>query len=562
MQKLVWQNANGVELDLTSGNYGITEWEGFSNASLNIQSQQVPFQDGGVFLDALIEQRELSVTLAMQDNNNLELRYQQRRELISALNPKLGEGYLIYTNDFISKRIKCISQTPLFENHNSNDTGTPKASLSWTACEPYWEDLEETVVELSNEEIDFEINNTGDLPVGFEAEIEGYNETTFKLFSQTQRKKIELVNSEPIGNFQINTNLGQKVVSSRTLFLSQGTGYTLDNQDYEGIFSNIVFNGNYYFGFSTRVDAGTNKRYQALFKSKDFTTWEQVGNEIEVPSTDAEYLGQYNFWLKIEYNRFDGTLNILCFSGNYDGQYYTDLYVSEDGGETWTIEIKEEQYRDFCLNEKTQELFFSEGVCVYNPITEEIAELPSASGTGRFYIYRQGGIIEKDYTDNNGDFQGIFVDSKGNYVLFHNSGLSQWYLFYVDCNGNLISKTTDKVDGKNYIVETKEGYYGISDVPYVTGNSYIDFSKDLITWETAQVFPNKVQIARVNNKVFAYSENGLLFTMNENNNIINLLTSDSDLNMQIEIGSNNFVITAGDGYVGVKIKYRQKYIGV
>ncbi|MBO7732293.1 MAG: phage tail family protein, partial [Methanobrevibacter sp.] len=95
MQKLVWQNANGVELDLTSGNYGITEWEGFSNASLNIQSQQVPFQDGGVFLDALIEQRELSVTLAMQDNNNLELRYQNRRELISALNPKLGEGYLI-----------------------------------------------------------------------------------------------------------------------------------------------------------------------------------------------------------------------------------------------------------------------------------------------------------------------------------------------------------------------------------------------------------------------------------------------------------------------------------
>ena len=105
MQKLVWQNANGVELDLTSGNYGITEWEGFSNASLNVQTQTVPFQDGAVYLDALVEQRELSVTRAMQDNNNLELRYQQRREIISALNPKLGEGYLIYTNDFISKRI-------------------------------------------------------------------------------------------------------------------------------------------------------------------------------------------------------------------------------------------------------------------------------------------------------------------------------------------------------------------------------------------------------------------------------------------------------------------------
>ena len=168
MQKLVWQNANGVELDLTSGNYGITEWEGFSNTGLNIQTQTVPFQDGGVFLDALIEQRELTVTLAIQDNNNLELRYQQRRELISALNPKLGEGYLIYTNDFISKRIKCIPQIPIFETHNSDTAGTPKASLSWVACEPYWEDLEETSVTFKDVQV---LENNGDVPVQIKATI-------------------------------------------------------------------------------------------------------------------------------------------------------------------------------------------------------------------------------------------------------------------------------------------------------------------------------------------------------------------------------------------------------
>lgn len=570
MQKLVWQNADGVELDLTSGNYGITEWEGFSNASLNIQSQQVPFQDGGVFLDALIEQRELSVTLAMQDNNNLETRYQQRREVISALNPKLGEGYLIYTNDFISKRIKCIPQIPIFENHNSDVAGTPKASLSWTACEPYWEDLNETVVESGTEETYFAINNTGDVAVGFKAEFEGTSETRVTLFSQTQNKKIEVENTEPIGNFQINTNLGQKAVSSRTLFLLQGTNYTLDNQDYEVISSNVVFDGNYYYGFSRRQDTGTNKSYQALFRSEDFISWEQVGNEIEVSRTGSEYLGQYNSWEKIVYNQFDNTLNILCANSyiteGLQYHYYTDLYVSEDGGETWTIEIKDNaQYFDFCLNEKTQELFFSEGVCVYNPITEEIAELPSISESRRFYIYRQSGTIEKDYTSQDGDFQGIFVDSKGNYVLFHKSGQNVWYLFYVDCNGNLISKTPDKIDGKNYFVETNEGYYGITNVPFITGTSLIDFSKDLITWERVQEFPSRVHIANINNNVFAYSESGQLFPMSESNNIINLLTSDSDLNMQIEIGSNNFVITANaeEGeYVGIKIKYRQKYIGV
>ena len=133
MQKLIWQNSKGEEINLTSGHYGITNWQGFSEVSSNVQSQTVPFQDGSVYLDALLDERELSVTLAIQDNNDLELRYQLRRELIHALNPKLGEGYLIYSNDFISKRIKCVANVPVFENHNSNDTGTPKASLTWTA---------------------------------------------------------------------------------------------------------------------------------------------------------------------------------------------------------------------------------------------------------------------------------------------------------------------------------------------------------------------------------------------------------------------------------------------
>ena len=210
MQKLVWQNANGVELDLTSGNYGITEWEGFSNASLNIQSQQVPFQDGGVFLDALIEQRELTITLAMQDNNNLELRYQQRRELISALNPKLGEGYLIYTNDYTSKRIKCIPQIPLFETHNSDKAGTPKASLSWTACNPYWEDLKETVVNISEGYVK-NINNQGDVPAQVKINFFAGSVQNPTIENKTNNKKIQY-KATLEGNLLIDTNKGHKSV--------------------------------------------------------------------------------------------------------------------------------------------------------------------------------------------------------------------------------------------------------------------------------------------------------------------------------------------------------------
>ena len=213
MQKLIWQNANGDTIDLTSGNYGITEWEGFSNAGLNVQSQQVPFQDGAVFLDALIEPRELSVTLAMQDNNNLELRYQLRRELIHILNPKLGEGYLIYTNDYTSKRIKCIPQIPLFQNKNSNDSGTPKASLAWTACEPYWEDLEETSVYMQPN-TSYIIENKGDVDIGVKIEGETSVVSEPVIDNLTQGKNITLDGLVENG-FLIDTNNGEKKVLQR-----------------------------------------------------------------------------------------------------------------------------------------------------------------------------------------------------------------------------------------------------------------------------------------------------------------------------------------------------------
>ena len=223
MQKLVWQNANGETIDLTSGSYGITEWEGFSNASLKIQSQQVPFQDGAVFLDALIEPRELSVTLAMQDNKDLELRYQLRRELIHKLNPKLGEGYLIYTNDFISKRIKCVAQIPLFETHNSNDSGTPKASLSWVANEPYWEDLEETVVAISGLNT---IQNEGDVSAQVEILIPT-SASNPSIVSHRNKKNIKLI-GDYVNSIDINTNLGQKYIKENILDISWLNGGALD----------------------------------------------------------------------------------------------------------------------------------------------------------------------------------------------------------------------------------------------------------------------------------------------------------------------------------------------
>ena len=219
MQKLVFTNGGGQSIDLTSGNFGITNWEGFSGAELNIQTQQVPFQDGGVFLDALIEQREVSVTVAIQDNNNLSLRYELKRQLISALNPKLGEGVLVYTNDYLSRQIKAVPQLPIFENKNSNDAGTLKASVVFSCPSPYWEDLEETSVELNlGQEVT--IDNQGDIPTQVEI-ILGAGLTDPSVKNITTDKMIKL-NGYFENETVINTRVGQKSV------YSQKTGYDVE----------------------------------------------------------------------------------------------------------------------------------------------------------------------------------------------------------------------------------------------------------------------------------------------------------------------------------------------
>ena len=57
MQKIKFINANGDEIDFTSGCYGVTGWKGLSNANLSLQTQKVPDYDGSVYIDGLLENR-------------------------------------------------------------------------------------------------------------------------------------------------------------------------------------------------------------------------------------------------------------------------------------------------------------------------------------------------------------------------------------------------------------------------------------------------------------------------------------------------------------------------
>lgn len=298
MQKLVFTNSLGESVDLTKAPFGITNWKGLDNTKLTWQTQQVPNHDGSVFIDALMNDRDLSFTVAVQDNNNLSLRYQLKYELIQKLNPKLGEGYLVYTNDYLSRRIKVVPQIPLFANKNSNDRGTLKASVVFTANDPYWEDVEETTVELESG-VNY-IQNNGDIKINLKALFKGNAENP-SIENMTTNEKIEIAKTMD-KSILINTGFGTKsikeidsvydlatygngfycsLVVNNILYLFGDNGVifkTSDSVDYEkyAISINARFKSVAYSESLQLFCAGIGND---LYISTDAKSWELVANE-------------------------------------------------------------------------------------------------------------------------------------------------------------------------------------------------------------------------------------------------------------------------------------------
>ena len=299
MQKLVWQNANGEEIDLTKDPFGITKWEGFSNTGLNIQTQTVPFSDGAVFLDALLNQRELSVTLAINDENDLYKRYELKRKLIAGLNPKMGEGYLIYTNDYLSKRIKCVAQLPVFPTKNSDTKGTQKASLTWVACEPYWEDVEETELIIpSNTSKVLELNSDVETNVKCIFSNGGQNAVL-----QINDKKVNFTESN---SCRLNTNLGKKTFESMRLqlFLKNGSFNFIKK-----------YKGWYYLAGGLTQASQLSQTDSILIKSKDLVDF--FIDEL----TNKDYTLQTNYITGMDFSELS---NVGIITLYHDGYYVID----------------------------------------------------------------------------------------------------------------------------------------------------------------------------------------------------------------------------------------------
>lgn len=145
MRKIQYVNQNNVSIEFYLDPFLITALDGLDMATLTLQEQKSPFQDGSVQIDRLFEPREISMTFVTIAPNDFLLINQYKRQIMSVLNPKLGQGTLVYTNDFGSWKTTATAEGPVFAN---KDYSVPNQSgkLIFYCNDPYWyETVEQSI---------------------------------------------------------------------------------------------------------------------------------------------------------------------------------------------------------------------------------------------------------------------------------------------------------------------------------------------------------------------------------------------------------------------------------
>lgn len=603
-------NGLGEEINLTDFNkYGITNWSGLSDVSVNIQTQQIPFVDGSVYLDSLLNNRTLDFTLAINDNGNLETRYSRKRELISILNPKTGEGYLHYTNNFISKRIKVVPDIPKFNNKNISDAGTLKAMLSFTACSPYWEDEEETVVTFNSSASQTVMNN-GDVPTNPVIKIVGEDCVNPKLQNDSTGSKLQFAGTISVP-LNINTNMGIKTAYTEELSFTD-VSVADDVKILDVCYSEALEK---YVAIGHSVANPSTKWYSCT--SSDGETWNVFEQE-----TAASYR----------------TMNCVCYA-NAKGLFYAGGYdgyvMSSADGETWETAgqplASESPYSIYSIafNEATEDFYMSVGggdiytrypdddsylVAAshdlsgsYNAVSFFDRPLNSIKKAGKFFYTtaRYGTPILYYATEDTAWTNSWSTISFEDFAVDDNSVPSEGVLmynpdgFYIYHTGSYVFKSVDDLATfeKVAVLPIEDTNYDRADV--IAGqwigpeamfivfyyNNYshdiwYETSADGITWtDPIKICDWETNHASYDEYFFTlfYSymtgsasligydiEDNMYVTtdLELKQNQIQNLSNDSDMDFNLQKGGNQITLYRKSGDATITLSYRQKYIGV
>lgn len=149
MQKVTFTNSRGESIVFdASGSFILSHIDGLGGPPADIKSTKSPYQDGSSFVDIQLAERALYITGAIMGFTRADM-YEKRRLLSRVLNPKLGQGRLIYTNDYRSYAINAISdESPVIDDRIANNQ---KFTISFICNDPYFQDAEMATKALRSE---------------------------------------------------------------------------------------------------------------------------------------------------------------------------------------------------------------------------------------------------------------------------------------------------------------------------------------------------------------------------------------------------------------------------
>ena len=190
MQRVVYTNSRGQSVELkSSAPFLLESIGGLGDVDADIQTQKAPFQDGSTYIDSVLQERAISLEIAIIASDKPTL-LQQRQYLASVFNPKLGPGTLRYENGETIREIEAVPDgVPVFPSGRENRGPIfQKALINLICPNPYWKSTEiteeptfeplfqfpfEGVFEIGIQRDKRIIVNDGDAPAPLQIEFHG-----------------------------------------------------------------------------------------------------------------------------------------------------------------------------------------------------------------------------------------------------------------------------------------------------------------------------------------------------------------------------------------------------
>ena len=151
MQRIIFTNSRGQSVELkSSAPFLLQSIDGLGDVDADIQTQKAPFQDGSTYIDSVLQERAISLEIAILATDKASL-LQKRQFLASVFNPKLGKGILRYENGTTVREIEAVPDgVPTFPSGKGNRGPTfQKAIVNLLCTEPFWLDSFYTSKQMS-----------------------------------------------------------------------------------------------------------------------------------------------------------------------------------------------------------------------------------------------------------------------------------------------------------------------------------------------------------------------------------------------------------------------------